>query len=257
MKRKIVLITLILTLCLVVQALAASYVRTTGSVNLRKGPGLGYGKVYAVPRGTKLEYLGKKSTDSRGVVWYKVRYRGSSLWVSSRYSSLKQDSAAPKSEPAAEVTPEAAPEVSPGPSAPPTFGPNDRIELSDFYLDSLSEAALALGLTNHGEDDLSELQNFYTNDALLIAGNDLLEHFLVTGPGYSIFGVYVGMEIDSARAVLAMAGLVQADSAAGVYYQHAAGEKSPTNVDGYDSGISIMTDAEGRVTEISWSTYSG
>lgn len=67
---------------------SAAYVKTTASVNLRKGPGLGYSKVVAYGKGKKLTYLGESSKDSRGVVWYKVtdgKYTG---WMSSKYSKL-------------------------------------------------------------------------------------------------------------------------------------------------------------------------
>lgn len=248
MTRRVLMMTILLLAALCAQALAADTVRTTGSVNLREGPGRNYAKVAAVGRGKVLDYLGETVADGRGVDWYKVSYRDKALWVSSRYSKLEQ--AAP-AQPAATLQPRIAP------TALPTLGAGDMVELSDFYLSRLSDAALALKLTAHGQDNLSELQNFYTNDALLIAGNDLLEHFLVTGPGYAIFGVYVGMDIAAARGALLSAGLVQAGNTMGAYFQHLAGPRSSVNVDGYDSGISLMTDGAGSVTEISWSTYSG
>lgn len=62
---------------------------TTGSVWLRKGAGLGYAKIAAIPEGTTLAYLGSTSTDSRGVKWYKVKYDGNTGWVSSKYSKIK------------------------------------------------------------------------------------------------------------------------------------------------------------------------
>lgn len=67
---------------------SSDYVTTTASVNLRKGPGLGYGVIVALSKGRRLEYMGQSSTDSRGVVWYKVSYNGSEAWISSRYSKL-------------------------------------------------------------------------------------------------------------------------------------------------------------------------
>lgn len=58
---------------------------TTGSVNLRTGPGLGYEILTSVPTGQNLEYLGESSVDERGVTWYKVRYREEEMWGSSKY----------------------------------------------------------------------------------------------------------------------------------------------------------------------------
>ena len=67
---------------------AASYVKTTASVNLRYGPGLGYAKIVAYSKGKTLTYLGQYSTDSRGVVWYKVKSGSYTGWMSSVYSDL-------------------------------------------------------------------------------------------------------------------------------------------------------------------------
>ena len=71
-------------------ALAASdySVRTTASVNLRKGPGLGYGKITSLKSGRTLTYAGVSQFDSRGVRWYNVTYNGQSVWISSRYAKL-------------------------------------------------------------------------------------------------------------------------------------------------------------------------
>lgn len=84
---------LALALCLgTVAALAESgTVWTTGSVNMRTGPGLGYGVIRSLGAGKKLSY-DKTSTDGRGVKWYRIEYKGRSGWISSKYASLKQPS---------------------------------------------------------------------------------------------------------------------------------------------------------------------
>lgn len=64
---------------------------TGGSVNLRKGPGLGYKSIVALKKGTTVAFLGYISTDSRGVDWYKVDTRYGVGWVSERYSRLDAD----------------------------------------------------------------------------------------------------------------------------------------------------------------------
>ena len=61
---------------------------TTATVNLRKGPSLDYGRYTSVKKGKSLQYLGKTISDERDVDWYKVYYKGKSLWVSSRYSYI-------------------------------------------------------------------------------------------------------------------------------------------------------------------------
>lgn len=64
---------------------------TTGSVNLREGPGLAYEKITSVPAGTELEFEGYTENDDRDVTWYTVLYQGNTVWISSRYSELKTD----------------------------------------------------------------------------------------------------------------------------------------------------------------------
>ena len=60
--------------------------KTTGNVNIRKGPGLDYKEITAVPSGTKLDWTGATATDERGVKWYKVVRNGKTGWVSSKYA---------------------------------------------------------------------------------------------------------------------------------------------------------------------------
>lgn len=68
---------------------AVKYVETTGNVNIRKGPGLDYGTLGSVGSGNFLEYLNESSVDGRGVTWFKVLYKGSTGWISSKYSRLE------------------------------------------------------------------------------------------------------------------------------------------------------------------------
>ena len=63
-------------------------VGTSGDSHVRTGPGLGYDKLGVLHNGNSASFLGQTSTDSRGVVWYKISWNGSSGWVSSRYTSL-------------------------------------------------------------------------------------------------------------------------------------------------------------------------
>lgn len=61
-------------------------IRTTGNVNVRRGPGLYYASIGTARKGSTLTYLGSSKRDDRGVTWYKVNYNGYEGWVSSRYS---------------------------------------------------------------------------------------------------------------------------------------------------------------------------
>jgi len=69
-------------------------VRATASVNLRKGPGTGYGKITSVKKGKELDYTGVSSYDSRGVVWHRVEYKNGYAWMSSKYSDVINDGTA-------------------------------------------------------------------------------------------------------------------------------------------------------------------
>lgn len=62
---------------------------TTGNVNLRTGPGLGYDSAGSIPSGVYIEYLGESSMDERGVAWYYVRYNDKTGWSSSKYVELR------------------------------------------------------------------------------------------------------------------------------------------------------------------------
>ena len=57
-----------------------------GKSNVRTGPGLGYRSIGVLHRGEDAQYLGRTAVDDRGVVWYKIRYKGRDAWVSSRYT---------------------------------------------------------------------------------------------------------------------------------------------------------------------------
>lgn len=87
--KRIMAAVLLLTLLMTVfasTALAASKVRTTGSCNIRSGPGLGYSSRGTMPSGRTATYLGSRKKDGRGVYWLKIRYNGKTGWVSTKYA---------------------------------------------------------------------------------------------------------------------------------------------------------------------------
>ena len=69
-------------------------VKTTASVNLRKGPGTGYKKITSVKKNREYDYTGVSSYDSRGVVWHRIEYGTGFAWVSSVYSDVVNDGVA-------------------------------------------------------------------------------------------------------------------------------------------------------------------
>ena len=263
-----------LTLCLCMPALAVdnAIVYTTDNVNLRQGPGQKYKKVGSLIPGTGLEFMGKISTDDAGADWYQVRYYGEPVWISSNYSYLDTaelqaaygddyldlyddgGEVIPLATPQAAIT--AVPSFDDEATAEPTFSVPGLIELAPYYHASLKSTAGALSLTGRRRDETGRLHNMYYNDVLLIGGNRTTEHMRLSGSGYSIFGVYVGMDLESARAVLNAAGLTQSTGTMGLYFEHPSSSKSKVNVNGYDSGLSVLTDGSGLVSEISWTTLS-
>ena len=67
---------------------SGDYIKTEGSVNVRTSPNLNASSLGTAPKGTTLTFLGKTSTDARGVKWYKVSFNGSTGWISSRYTEI-------------------------------------------------------------------------------------------------------------------------------------------------------------------------
>ena len=59
-----------------------------GDVNIRSIPDLDGKDLGTIYEGDTASYLGSRSTDDRGVVWYKVNFDGVVGWVSARYSTL-------------------------------------------------------------------------------------------------------------------------------------------------------------------------
>lgn len=80
-----------LILCATAFADGNMLVKTTGSVNLRKGPGTNYGKIRALTSGNSYEYTGRSSYDSRGTVWHRIKFKNGYGWLSSKYSNVIMD----------------------------------------------------------------------------------------------------------------------------------------------------------------------
>ena len=135
--------------------------------------------------------------------------------------------------------------------------PARTVELSTYYLRNLVEAANEIGLISYRQVE-SEVPYQYYDKALILAGNQQVESIVVYGPGYEIYGVSVGMDINAARACLNAAGLDYVESVNGVTYEHkATGASLFTDPSGHDSCINVWVNDGGTVTEIDWSTYTG
>lgn len=64
-------------------------VKSNGTTNLRKGPGLDYAIVGSMTDGQTAKYLGETKIDSRNVAWYKINFSGTTCWISSKFVTLK------------------------------------------------------------------------------------------------------------------------------------------------------------------------
>lgn len=69
--------------------MSGSYVKaSSGSVTLRSKPNKNSSALGTISKGTTVTFLNKASTDSRGVVWFKVKHNGKTGWVSSKYTKV-------------------------------------------------------------------------------------------------------------------------------------------------------------------------
>ena len=69
--------------------MSGDYVKiVNGSVTLRSKANKESSALGTIAKGTTVTFLGKASTDSRGVVWFKVQYKGETGWVSSKYAQI-------------------------------------------------------------------------------------------------------------------------------------------------------------------------
>ena len=258
MKKMTKILALALALALL-GAAALAEVRTTANVWMRSEPNLRGEQITSFSENTKLEYLGATSIDERGVAWYKVKKGGNTGWVSSRYSELIGEESVVIEDHTGEAVDASAQTEAPAQTGEDLGGwfSAEGTEVSDYYLANLMEAATALGLNGFRKDEHSEVPYQYYSDVLTIAGYDRVEYIGLSGEGYSVFGVTVGMEADRAAALMDDAGLDEADSADGYVFEHRGGEHS-VYVDeaGHDSNIVLEID-EGKVVEIHWSSYTG
>lgn len=94
--RKLLSVLLALSLILSLTAGAAAaettYVYINGeTVHVREGAGTEYWSLGIVHKGEKLVYKNSIVADDRGVDWYKVSFKGTTGYVSSRYASFDEE----------------------------------------------------------------------------------------------------------------------------------------------------------------------
>ena len=149
---------------------------TSGKVNLRKGPSKDKSRVTQVEkRNTNLGELLDAQADKKGVVWFQIKHKKKTGWITSDYAKAvvgEPDGSIRKIE-------------------------GKETELTNFYLKSVSEALDALTLEDDGRYDIYETE--VSNEAVLLCGNDYVEVIELTGEGYTIYGVKVGDKIKDAQ----------------------------------------------------------
>ena len=64
-------------------------IRATGNTYIRQKPDVNAKPVGTLSKGKDATYLQQRAHDSRGVVWYRVSYKGVKGWVSSKNSKIK------------------------------------------------------------------------------------------------------------------------------------------------------------------------
>lgn len=88
----VLVLALILTLGgLPAAASSTMTLKTTASVNLRKGPDTTYSIITSVASGKKYTYLGISAYDSKGRLWHKISYNSSSAWLYAGYTKVTVD----------------------------------------------------------------------------------------------------------------------------------------------------------------------
>ena len=59
------------------------YVRAGSDSLIRRGAGLNCPKIDTLYSGREVPYLGENEKDDRGMIWYKVMFKGTTGWASS------------------------------------------------------------------------------------------------------------------------------------------------------------------------------
>lgn len=208
----------------------------SGSVNVRTGPGLDYGKMGAVNRSDTLTYAGDTSYDNRGVAWYSVYYNGSKGWVSSKYASVKGGT--------------------PGESSSSGKSSSDSnaklVELSGYYGKNIANAANALGggFSIEYWDGEDAIDVTYEKYGLWMAANGTtIKEIRISGHSkYALLGITVGMSKSDAEKTL------KKYTVMGNY-----GNSAEYVIKGTKSNWDILLDIDysnGRVTSVDYGIWS-
>ena len=231
---------------LMLMSAASAQILTTGSVNVRSGPGLDYETIGSIAEGKVVVFRNGIETveeDERGVEWYHIGYKNINGWISSKYTKKLVG-------PVKEVSSK---KISRYKEVAQYF---DKVA-EDLYVGTLKEAAEKIGLDGYnypyGEE---EVPSVYYNESLLF-GVKNMPYMSLIGPGYTIHGAAVGMKIEEAAKKLRKAGFVgNDDDPACCGFTRIASENSWLDEGEEDSYITLYEE-NGIVYRIVWDAYSG
>ena len=201
---------------------------TVGKVNLRSGPGRKNNITNNVPkRGTSLGELLDSEVDSSGNVWYKIRYKNRSGWITSDCA-------------------QAVPGAVVGSRSPQGNGK----ELSAYFMYNYEESVEDLGLRN-------ETDTVALNDYVAISGGAYVDAVEVYGKGYTVFGVEVGMTAKKAKSLLKSKGLYCSEDSSNlvVFVRPCAPDAISVSELGFDAYLELVIDSDKCVEAINLYRY--
>lgn len=192
---------------------------TSAKVNLRSGAGSNNGRVTQVEkRNTCLGELLDAKADKKGVVWFKVKYKNKTGWITSDFSKAvvgELDGRIRRIE-------------------------GKETELTNFYLRSVGEAVDTLELEEDYRYDNYETEA--SNEAVFLCGDDYVQSIELTGEGYTVYGVKIGNKIKDAKAKFTKAKLVLADDGAEEIMYNVICSQNSLGIDeyGFDGKLTVV-----------------
>lgn len=213
---------------------ASAQMLTTGSVNVRSGPGLEYNTIGSIAEDELLVFRDLVEVDERGVEWYCIGYKNLNGWVSSKYVKSIV-------EPVDEVSAEKISRYK---------------EIAQYFdAEDIDKAAKEIGLDQYYLPYGDEGPTVYYDESLVF-GVKNVQYMTLTGPGYTIHGAAVGMTLEEVGAKLREAGFVGwSDEEDCTSFESPTPEGSDLELE-FDSVLYISHE-NGIVYSVHWDAYSG
>jgi len=213
-------------------------VRLQGQVDgfIQQDAGSGKKLVNTVAKkNTCLGILLNAKADSKGTVWFQVRYKNKLCWVTSEFARAEIGLIDPSI---------------------PRFPEKSGKELRHYFLKSFESAVDALKLTEtaYSDAEISE----WGNDAVFVSGEHYIEQIVLHGEGYTLYGVKVGDKIKEALKTLKGENLVLDSESADEYVYRVPCLTDALEVDdeGFCAYLSVIVDQNNTVQEIHLYSFS-